>query len=174
MSYQLTTMSGQSFGEVMDDDEITRFLHDRGSGVLSLVSDGTAYGVPVSFGYDEPNDRFGLLLGFGDQSRKLEYIETTERACLTAYEWRSPMSWRSVIARGPLSQIEEEAFDDGTDDGAESAAASFLTWAKTVSLDVFGAPVDELDLAWYELRVEELTGRRAAHESDEDPGIAKE
>ena len=166
-------MSDQTFGEAMDHAAITRFLHDRGSGVLSLVDDGKAYAIPVSFGYDEPNDRFGLLLGFGTASRKAEYITTTELACLTAYEWRSPVNWRSVIARGRLSPIAASAFEDRADHEGESAAASFLTWAKTVSLDVFGAPVDELKLEWYELQIEELTGRRAAHGAS-DESLAEE
>ena len=40
---------------------------------------------------------------------------------------------------------------------------------ETVSLDVFGAPVDEIKLEWYELSIEELTGRRAAHGSSDKP-----
>lgn len=167
-------MSEQVFGEAMDESEITRFLHDRGTGVLSLAQDGEAYGVPVSFGYDEPNDRFGLLLGFGEDSRKQSFIDTTERACLTAYEWRSPVNWRSVVARGQLTRIEEDAFEDATDQSGSSAASAFLTWAKTVSLDVFGAPVSDLDLTWYELRVEELTGRRAAREPGAETEFVEE
>ena len=162
-------MSEETFGEAMDREEITRFLQERGSGVLSLVKDTEAYAVPVSFGFDDPHDRFGLLLGFSDDSRKHDFIQTTDLACLTAYEWRSPVNWRSVIARGPLSQIEAEAFEDRTDQSGDTAAAAFLTWAKTVSLDVFGAPVTDLDLAWYEMRVKELTGRRAAQHPPDPP-----
>lgn len=161
-------MSDQSFGEAMEPSEITRFLNDRGTGVLSLVCEGMAYGIPVSFGYDEPNERFGLLLGFGAESQKQDYLETTEIACLTTYEWRSPVNWRSVIARGELDRIPEDAFEAETGQSGESAASAFLTWAKTVSLDVFGAPVDEVDIEWYELCVDELTGRRAAHEPSEE------
>lgn len=44
--------SGVLQGYEMDDEAIDEFLTEQGVGVLSMSTDGTPYGIPLSFGYD--------------------------------------------------------------------------------------------------------------------------
>ena len=131
----------------MPDDDAVEFLNERGTGVLCLAAEHRAYGIPVAFAYDSGSDRVLFDLGFAPESKKRSFIETTDDVCLTAYEHSSPHEWRSVVVTGPL----EELAEDDVDEELES-------WFYTVAGDIDVEETD-LELQWYELRVEELTGR---------------
>lgn len=92
----------------MDEAESRAFLREQGHGVLSLADGGEAYGLPVSYGYDEDQGLFLYLLEFGSGGKKFDYIEETERACLTVYAVESPTEWRSVVVTGKLREFDEE------------------------------------------------------------------
>lgn len=141
------------YGREMSAEEIEAFLTETGHGVLSLGRDHSAYGVPVSFGYHAGDRRCVLQFGFGEESRKREFAETAETVCLTTYEWSDPGSWQSVVIEGTLSPLSEEALTE--------AASVFSAHAAAVALTVFDAPLTELDIEWYELDVESISGRRA-------------
>lgn len=104
----------------MDEDEIDAFLREEGVGLLSLASDGEAYGVPVSFGWDGDALYF-YLLQFGDRSKKLEFADETETASFAVYRVESKFKWKSVVASGQLDQVpeeQEEATEATMDDNA--------------------------------------------------------
>lgn len=87
-------------------DEIDEFLTEIRHGTLSLASDGRAYGVPISFGYD--GDRvFMNLIVFGDCSRKVAYLSDTEEACLTAMDVHDKFDWRSDIVIGEIESVDD-------------------------------------------------------------------
>ncbi|WIV68506.1 pyridoxamine 5'-phosphate oxidase family protein [Natrialbaceae archaeon AArc-T1-2] len=144
-------MTDYEFGTGMTDAEIESFLRERGIGVLSLSRDGRAYAVPVSFAYDEEYHRCLLDLGFGPESKKRTFIETTEIACLTAYEWHSPSEWQSVVLTGLLRPLEEPL--------DRSYETLFYEHAKEIEITVFDLPPEEIDLEWYEFVVREQSGR---------------
>ncbi|TYL36530.1 hypothetical protein CV102_22170 [Natronococcus pandeyae] len=135
----------------MTDDELEAFLYGRGTGVLSLSQGGHSYGIPVSYGYDSDHGRFVLDLGFGPESKKRSFLETTERSCLTVYEWTAPTDWRSVVATGELDEL-----SDGIDHDLEEL---YYEYAKDVEISVFDHPPEEVELQWYTLEIDELTGR---------------
>lgn len=133
----------------MAADDTEAFLTEQASGVLCLADERRAYGVPVAFAYDGENERVVLNLGFAPESKKREFIETTEEACLTAYEWSATHDWKSVIIHGTLAALDDSAINEETE-----------SWFHTVTADI---DVEEQNLAlqWYELRVSELSGRRS-------------
>lgn len=144
----------ETFGSEMAEDEITAFLREIGHGTLAFGTEDGSYALPMSFGYDRRRDRCILQLAFGEQSRKRSYIEAGNTVTLSTYYWEDVDHWRSVLARGTLHQLPDEE--------APGAARIFAKQAKIPSLDVFGQPLEELDLGWYELRIEEKQGRQAA------------
>lgn len=118
--------------------------------MLSLANPGDAYAVPVSFHYDGASLHFRLGEGGRENGRKFEFADATDRASLVVFDVDGDDSW-SVVAAGPLERLPEaevEEYDAATLDERFGA------------LRVFGESVEETDLALYELRIEELTGRR--------------
>jgi uncharacterized protein len=116
--------------------------HERPNGV---------YGIPVAFAYEAENERAVLDLGFAPESKKREFIEATDEACLTTYEWSEPHDWRSVVMSGSFEGLADDEVDDETE-----------AWFHAVAKDI---EVEErsLELRWYELRATELSGRTSRH-----------
>ncbi|NIS32201.1 MAG: pyridoxamine 5'-phosphate oxidase family protein [Actinobacteria bacterium] len=134
----------------MDRDEVDAFLADQGYGVLSLADGGSAYGVPVSFGYDGESKLYLYLIQFGDDSRKLDYADETETACVVTFDVESRFRWRSAIVSGPLHTLPEdevETMEEVMNDNA---------WFPSLF-----PPEDPMTaVRRLELRVEEVTGRK--------------
>jgi nitroimidazol reductase NimA-like FMN-containing flavoprotein (pyridoxamine 5'-phosphate oxidase superfamily) len=110
----------QVHGVGMSDAEIDGVLYEQGHGVLSLASDGDAYAVPVSFGYDGETI-FMYLIQFDGQSKKLEFSEGAGTTCLTTYDVRDRSEWESLIVYGTLDAVPESEFgymDEVMDDNA--------------------------------------------------------
>ncbi|WP_232701634.1 pyridoxamine 5'-phosphate oxidase family protein [Halobacterium wangiae] len=136
-------------GVPMTEHEREAFLRERGQGVLSLARDGDAYGVPVSFGYDDGTLYF-VLLQFGEDSEKLDFAEATGTATFSTFEFEDEHHWQSLVARGPLELVPEadrEAVDDVMFDNARFA-----------SLFPHGEPIT--DHPRYRLVPEETTGQK--------------
>jgi nitroimidazol reductase NimA-like FMN-containing flavoprotein (pyridoxamine 5'-phosphate oxidase superfamily) len=142
------------YGTDMEEDEIAAFLADEGHGVLSFSGD-PAYGLPISFGYDVSNDRCVFQLLFAEGSRKRSYLEQSASVNLVAYDWAGPDDWRSVVVDGVLSRVEAGSADEA------DASAVFAECASVPGLSVFEGSVDELVPELYELRIEEMNGRRS-------------
>lgn len=136
-------------GVPMTEREREEFLREQGQGVLSLASGDDAYGLPVSFGYDDGVLYF-LLLRFGEDSEKLDFAAATETATFTTFEFDDEHHWRSVLARGPLEAVpddETDAVDDVMFDNAQFA-----------SLFPHGEPIT--DHPRFRLVPEETTGQQ--------------
>lgn len=108
-------MTTESFSEItgtgMDEKEAEAFLREQGIGVLSLASDGEAYGLPVSFGYDGGDRLYFVFLRAGEESRKETFAEATERASVTVYDVESKHAWRSVIASGGIREVDDDEWE---------------------------------------------------------------
>ena len=134
----------------MDRDEVDAFLADQGYGVLSLADGGSAYGVPVSFGYDGESKLYLYLIQFGDGSRKLDYVEETDTACVVTFDVESRFRWRSAIVSGPLQPLPEdevETMEEVMNDNA---------WFPSLF-----PPEDPMTaVRRLELHIEEVTGRK--------------
>lgn len=135
----------------MVDDEIDAFLRDRGIGVLSLTDGEEAYGVPVSFGYDGEGRLYFVFLRVGERSKKEEFARRTERASLTVSDVESKHVWTSVIATGPLREIDDEEWTD------LEAAIDDNAWYPSL----FSESEPMRDIQGWELRIEEVTGQRS-------------
>ena len=94
----------------MGERNVEELLESQGHGTLSLVRDGDAYGVPVSFGFDGER-LFLYLIQFGDSGKKFDFIETTETACLTTYTAESKFKWKSAIVTGTLRTLDDDEID---------------------------------------------------------------
>lgn len=146
-------MSSEQYGAVMDDDEVAVFLERQGVGTLSLGNETGGYGIPMSFGFDRQRDRCILQLSFDEESTKSKFIESGNRVSLSAFEWEDVDDWKSVVVRGALHEIPLEE--------SSVAGGIFAAYSKIASPEVFRQPVDELDFEWYELRIDEVHGRKA-------------
>lgn len=94
-------------GIEMTPSDIDEFLVEQGHGTFSVASEGRAYAVPISFGYDD--ERLYLsLLTFGNDSKKLAYLEDTDEASLLAVDVESRYDWRSVVVTGTISEVDED------------------------------------------------------------------
>ncbi len=144
------TGSSEIRGLYMDRDEIDTFLAEQGYGVLSLADAGTAYGVPVSFGYDGGSIVYLYLIRFGDSSRKLDFADATETGCLVTFDVESRFRWRSVIVTGTFHELPEdevEHMEEIMDDNA---------WFPSLF-----PPEDPMTaVRRLELRIEDVTGRK--------------
>lgn len=69
-------------------------------GVLSLADKGSAYAIPLFYGYDGDSLFFHSHIGHKD-----EFIEATEEACLVVMSYESEDAWESVQAFGPVEKL---------------------------------------------------------------------
>ena len=144
-------------GGRMTDAEVDGFLTEQGTGVLALADAGSAYAIPISFGYETGRVVFAYWQ-FGAESLKREYTDATERACLTVYDVTSASEWRSAIARGPLREL----------DGEEWADLGGLIDDNAFSPDFTGVRNRQLSVVGYELRIDEATGFRRTTDGTEE------
>jgi nitroimidazol reductase NimA-like FMN-containing flavoprotein (pyridoxamine 5'-phosphate oxidase superfamily) len=137
-------------GEPMDDGVIHQFLHERGTGVLSLADDGEAYGIPISYGYDEEAGRiYFVFLRPGERSKKETFAERTERASLLVQAVDSPQEWQSVVASGAIHRTDDDERERAVEAIDEDA------WYP----NVFRESAPTRGIVGYVLDIEELTGR---------------
>ncbi|WP_290819290.1 pyridoxamine 5'-phosphate oxidase family protein [Halovivax sp.] len=142
----VTQMTEPWYGKTMAEREITNFLNEQATGVLSLSNEGRAYGIPMSFAYDEDDERAIMDLGFAEGSKKREFIETTDEVCLTVYEWEGPHEWTSVVVSGPFRRLSEDDVDEELEG-----------WYYRVATDI-DVPAGDVELEWYALDVAEVSG----------------
>lgn len=135
----------------MDESEIETLLQGQGHGTLSLAADGQAYAVPMSFGY--ATDRLYFLFRRPqEQSRKLTFIEETDRASFLVTDVGSKHDWASVLIEGPVKEVPEDAWEALVD--AIDANAWFPS--------LFSETDPMQSLVGYELLAERKTGRKSA------------
>ncbi|WP_135824077.1 pyridoxamine 5'-phosphate oxidase family protein [Halorussus ruber] len=128
----------------MTDEELDEYLRENDIGVLSLADDGDAYAIPVGYHYD--GERLVVRLGERDDSTKMDYLETTERATLVLYEKESERSSWSVMVRGSLRELPPES-DREINEQFEP-------------FRLFNESIEDVDAAVYEMEMAEVTGRR--------------
>jgi hypothetical protein len=142
-------------GSDMGREETRAFLGERGHGVLSLSRDGTGYGVPLSYGYDEGNHRCIFQLLGVNGSRKEQFLESTEAASLTVYDYfPEDGGWRSAIASGPIVHLSDEEV-------STRAAAIFFRRAADTAATVRESSTEGPARGWYALEIDDVSGRVA-------------
>ena len=148
-------MTPQNLAEIqgieMNDSEIAEFLRDQRVGVLSLADESEAYGVPVSFGYDDGGYLAFIFLRAAEESKKHRLAKRTTTASFTTYEIRSKHEWRSVIATGPLRQVDDDSWDDIVETIEDNA------WYPSL----FSEAEPLYDFRAWKLRLDEVTGQKS-------------
>ncbi|MFC6871969.1 pyridoxamine 5'-phosphate oxidase family protein [Halobellus marinus] len=147
-------MGNEEYGGAMSKPEIAAFLERQGHGVLSLGGE-IPYSLPISFGYDVFENRCIFQLLFPTDSRKRDRLEDTTGVSLVSYEWNDIDDWRSVVITGALCQIDDES------PAVMGASEVFAEHASVAGLSGFNRPMEELDAEWYELDIEEMSGRHS-------------
>lgn len=130
----------------MDETELEALLRTHRTGSLALADAGEAYAVPVAYHYEDGAVYFRL--GEHEDSEKMAFLDTTERACLLLYDYDPDRdtSW-SIVVRGALSRVDDVvAVDERDPDYAP--------------LRVFGESIEDLDPVAVRLDIDEVTGRR--------------
>lgn len=153
--FWLIPMTADSFahleGTEMDRAAIDAFLAEQGVGLLALTDGAEAYGLPVSYGYDGAATLYFVFLRLGEHSKKERFAHRTDRASLTVYEAPSKHIWRSVIASGPITEIDDDEWSTLRDAIAETA------WYPSL----FSEAAPMRDLAGWKLAIETVTGQES-------------
>lgn len=138
----------------MSADEIDDLLGRQGVGTLSLADDDETYAIPESFGYDGEHLYFQLVRN--GESRKMRFIETTGTATFTVWVEQPA---RSVVVRGTIEPVPA---------GDEMAASNAIAENATLpTLNVVpDSTVDQLEMDYYRLVPDELTGRKFGAEPE--------
>lgn len=142
----------------MDDDEVDERLRTSQTGVLSLAKDSDAYAIPLAHFYDE--GRLYFRIGDTADSRKQEFLQTTETACYVLYgaeptaDPNELESW-SVIVTGHLTEIPD------TEHGRFDTAAINREFTP---IRVFDEGIEDIDISVVELEIDTKTGRSTSLE----------
>jgi nitroimidazol reductase NimA-like FMN-containing flavoprotein (pyridoxamine 5'-phosphate oxidase superfamily) len=148
LSLVMKTFAGIQ-GNEMDDETARAFLRDQGFGVLSLASDGEAYGIPISYGYDTETERlYFVFLRPGETSKKARFGAATTRASFLTFDVPSRDEWRTVIVTGRLRTVDDDewpAVRDALDDNA---------WFPTL----FSETEPMQDIVGWALDIDDVTG----------------
>ncbi|MFT4922254.1 MAG: nitroimidazol reductase NimA-like FMN-containing flavoprotein [Haloarculaceae archaeon] len=149
------TDSTARIGKDMTPGEIASVLTSKNIGVLSLGSENRGYGFPMSYTYEEANDR--IILGFvsSPESQKEAFVEQTDEATLTIYDWTDVDSWTSVIAEGPIGPLEGDEKDFNVPDMFFSADDDHHAGEDEL------VNIDSFERTWYELDIRNLSGRHS-------------
>jgi hypothetical protein len=95
-------------GREMTDEEVEDVLCSAGHGLLSLANQSTAYGIPMSYGYETDSATFVMEFLFQPGSRKRTFLFETTEASMCVYRWEDRSDWYSVIASGPMYRVDDE------------------------------------------------------------------
>lgn len=133
----------------MDAAEIDEFLASRETGVLSLANDDDAYGIPLSFAYDEAGLYVYFRLGYAPGSRKRRFVDAAEQVSFVVYD-RADGVWKSVVARGRLEEVSTTNLDSVIVETARELEIPYF--------QVHDRPMEELDVTIARIEVSELSG----------------
>ncbi|ELY49239.1 pyridoxamine 5'-phosphate oxidase family protein [Natronorubrum bangense] len=140
-------------GYSLSTAEAIAFLEQRGNGTLSLANENRAYGLPISYGYDEAYDRIVIEFVSTDSSKKEQFASTSEEVTLSTYDFQDQTTWASVIVTGSIHRIPPEKVSN-------RVAALFFSRADDAAGDVRWMDKETFDKSWYEIEIETLSGRR--------------
>jgi len=133
----------------MDAVAINDFLADRQTGILSMADGDDAYGIPVSFDYDPDERAMYFRFGFGPQSEKRRFLESSDTASFAVYD-RGAAGWQSVVAEGHLEQVTESNLDSSVLEAIDDLDIPYF--------QVHRRPAGDMDFSIVRLNVTTLSG----------------
>jgi nitroimidazol reductase NimA-like FMN-containing flavoprotein (pyridoxamine 5'-phosphate oxidase superfamily) len=139
----------------MDRGAIDEFLTTQSTGTLSLARENDSYAIPVSYTYAPEEGDLYFRLGYAPESRKWEFIDSTDDATFVVAA-DTDDGWKSVVARGRLEHV------NTVDDLSQTPRPGDDVSPADREIDipfyhVFEAP-DEMLFALAHLHVDELSG----------------
>ncbi|TQQ80878.1 pyridoxamine 5'-phosphate oxidase family protein [Halonotius terrestris] len=137
----------------LSDDEIDLLLDTGGVGVISFADDNEPYSVPISYGYDKDVGDLYVRLAFAPESEKRRFVDDGVRASLVVTDDEGG-KWRSVVARGRLTEISEPA--------VAGTAAQSIHQIDIPYVTIYDRRAGELEFELYRLDPESITGRKEA------------
>lgn len=138
----------------MVTEEAHSVLKSKGHGVLSLGAGNRGYGIPISYAYDDDNTRIVLEFVNSKDSKKQEFIETTDEVTLTVYNYESVNRWESVIVTGSLARLSEN-------DVSDRFASLFFSQAEDAAGDLRWIDLEDIQRDWYEIQISSISGRHS-------------
>jgi nitroimidazol reductase NimA-like FMN-containing flavoprotein (pyridoxamine 5'-phosphate oxidase superfamily) len=139
-------------GASMTDEEAETFLAAHGQGVLALARGDEAYGVPISYGYDEAENRVVFQFLYERESKKREFVQAGGVVTLTVTDWTAADDWRSVIVTGELKRVPDAEVSD-------RLAAVFFGQGDHAAPAARTSGRTSLVRTWYQLPTTDITGR---------------
>lgn len=134
----------------MTQEELTEFLGDGGTGVISFSRvDEPPFSIPVSYGYDENSEHFYYRLSLLPNSEKVEVLESPVTFVVHR---QTEKGWRSVVASGELERVADSPY--------ESIAVQGMWAVQIPKIDIFDHPPADIDFSTFRLSPERLTGRK--------------
>ena len=134
----------------MDDNEIGALLGSGGTGVVAFADEDEPYAIPISYGYDDDAGTFYIRCGFAPDSEKRRFVDDGVTASLVITD--DTGTWRSVIARGSLTEISEPAIEGGAAQSIRRMNIPYVTIHET--------PATAMEFELYRLTPESVTGRK--------------
>jgi hypothetical protein len=135
----------------MDATEIAEFLESQRTGVLSLARSDDAYGVPVSYAYDQDGSDVYFRLGYAEASLKREFVDAAEHVSFAVYA-ETEAGWKSVLAQGRLEEVAANSLDSQVAEAIQQLDIPFVT--------IFDRPASKLEFRLTRLSLDRLTGRK--------------
>jgi hypothetical protein len=137
----------------MEDSELEDRLADVHHGVLSLADGDESYAFPVFHHYEDGALYFRL--GVASDSEKAPFLDSTGTATYVVYaveptdDPEEKTGW-SVVARGPIREVPPD------DPAYESVEIN----ERYAPIRIFDESLEDVAVTLFELRPEELTGRK--------------
>lgn len=142
----------------MSTEEIDEFLGRHETGVLTLARDGSPYSIPISYGYDTTDRIFYLRLVSTPESEKREFLESAPETRIVVYHEEDQSTYRSVIAKGTLTQIQPDTLSVSQIEQYGDAQRPLF--------EIWGEDKEELDIQLFRCSPEQLSGRRTEVDRD--------
>lgn len=145
---------GSLLGVDVPTEEVRGCLDRAEFGVLALADGSDAYTVPLSFGHAPDLSALYFLLGFGPDSKKREFLETTDTASFVVAECELPDEWQSIIFTGSVAKV-----GDDKQQAAYSALADSAAFPATYTFEEY-YDLAEMEQDLFTFDVESVTARR--------------
>ena len=148
----------------LDAETCLALIASKRVGVLSVVSEGKPYAVPMSYAY---RDR--LIHAFTLPGRKLDALRSHPQAALLVEERRQGRQWKSALAEAAFEELPDEIGHKREREIAWQLLRNEAEWWLPGGLKPVNPPVARhLEPVFFRLRIERVSGREAR--DDKDPG----
>ena len=135
-------------------------------GHIACVAAMQPYITPFSFAYDGKH-----IYSFGTLGKKLTFMRTNPLVCLQVEKIISRQEWKSVVISGRFEELPDTPGGAGLANFAHDlVAVTPVWWEPGYTRTVQGHGYRPLDVVWFRVSIDEMTG----HEAIPDSAIASD